>query len=782
MCKPNYGSIALLPLLLASCIGGNFGVQPVAKPTPTAPTLSDSKSSNPADKPAPAPAEPSVETTPVNQPAVGAAMRLPRRNTAFYNKDGTEIPDKHQAEESLSLKEEDILFLDGTPQEQVDKLKKEINGRYPNVKIYTSDSKDAEYKYKYVRAGYVYTQQGEDEIKQTSGGKWFTHRVGYDGFVYYSGEHPSQSLPSVGMVEYSGNWQYMTDAKRRRTGQAVASEDLGYATYYGNKIGATSYAARDADDREKHPAKYTVDFDKKTLTGQLIKNQYVQDKSNPNEPKNPLTIYNITAKLDGNRFTGSAEVNPDLAEKHAGKRHLFFHTNADQRLEGGFFGDNGEELAGRFISNDKSVFGVFAGKQNSSVPSGKHTKILDSLKIAADEAADPKARRFIAEPMPDFAHPDKLLVEGHEISLLKDTQTIVLADGRKKTIRACCDFLNYVKIGRMQTDRPVVKPSATEDEDSDYEGAESDDENEGLEPEDDEDGLENDTDDSNASSELPAEEDNGEANTAGKNEGNNAESVGTDGKPPVQPANEGLEPEDDEDGLENEGLEPEDDEDGLENEGLEPEDGEDGLENDTDDGHASSELPAEEDNGEANTAGKNEGNNAESVGTDGKPPVQPASAYRDIDLFIKGIRTSEADIPKIGNVYYRGSWEARIGAPIQWDNHADKAAKAEFDVNFADKSLSGTLTEKDGVEPAFYIEKGIIEHNGFSATARTRDTGIDLLGRGATSSKPFKADNLRVTGGFYGPHASELGGSFAEPQHKIGVVFGAKKDNKEVEK
>ena len=483
----------------------------------------------------------------------------------------------------------------------------------------------------------------------------------------------------------------MTDAKRHRTDQAVASEDLGYTTYYGNNIGATSYAARDADDREKHPAEYTVNFDKKNLEGKLFKNQYVQNKNNPNEPKKPLIIYNITAKLDGNRFTGSAKVNPDLAKNPAGKERLFFHADADQRLEGGFFGDNGEELAGRFISNDKSVFGVFAGKQNSSVPSETHTKILDSLKIAADEAADPKARPFIAEPMPDFAHPDKLLVEGREISLLKDTQTIVLADGRKMTIRTCCDFLTYVKIGRMQTDRPVVKPTATEDEDSDHEGAGPDDENESLEPE----------------------------------------------------------------------------------------DGEDGLENDTDDGHASSELPAEEDNGEANTAGKNEGNNAESVGTDGKSPVQPASAYRNIDLFIKGIRTSEADIPKIGNVHYRGSWEARIGAPIQWDNHADKAAKAEFDVNFANKSLSGTLMEKNGVEPAFYIENGIIEHNGFHAAARTRDTGIDLLGRGATSSKPFKAENLHVTGGFYGPHASELGGSFAEPQQKIGVVFGAKNDDKE---
>lgn len=691
MCKPNYGGIVLLPLLLASCIGGNFGVQPVVESTPTAQTPSDSKPSKPEDIPAPAPAKPSIETTPVNQPAVGAAMRLPRRNIAFYNKDGTEIPDKHQAEEYLPLKEEDILFLDGTPQEQVDKLKKEIKGRHPNAQIYTSDSKDAVYQYKYVRAGYVYTQTGEDEIKQNSGGKRFTHRFGYDGFVYYSGEHPSQSLPSAGTVKYSGNWQYMTDAKRHRTGQAVASENLGYNTYYGNNIGATSYAARDADDREKHPAEYTVNFDKKNLEGKLIKNQYVQNKNNPDEPKKPLIIYNITAKLDGNRFIGSAKVNPDLAEKHAGKEHLFFHADADQRLEGGFFGDNGEELAGRFISNDKSVFGVFAGKQNSSVPSETHTKILDSLKIAADEAADPKARPFIAEPMPDFAHPDKLLVEGREISLVKDTQTIVLADGRKTTIRTCCDFLNYVKIGRMQTDRPVVKPTATEDEDSDHEGAGPDDENESLEPE----------------------------------------------------------------------------------------DGEDGLENDTDDGHASSELPAEEDNREANTAGKNEGNNAESVGTDGKSPVQSASAYRNIDLFIKGIRTSEADIPKIGNVHYRGSWEARIGAPIQWDNHADKAAKAEFDVNFANKSLSGTLMEKNGVEPAFYIENGIIEHNGFHAAARTRDTGIDLLGRGATSSKPFKAENLHVTGGFYGPHASELGGSFAEPQQKIGVVFGAKKDDKE---
>lgn len=741
MCKPNYGGIVLLPLLLASCIGGNFGVQPVVESTPTAyPVTFKSK-----DVPTSPPAKPSIETTPVNQPAVGAAMRLPRRNTAFYNKDGTEIPGKHQAEESLSLKEEDILFLDGTLQEQVDKLKKEINGRYPNVTIYTSDSKKNDaYQYKYVRAGYVYTQKGEDEIKQTSGGKWFTHRVGYDGFVYYSGEHPSQSLPSAGMVEYSGNWQYMTDAKRHRTGQAVASEDLGYTTYYGNKIGATSYAARDADDREKHPAKYTVDFDKKTLTGQLIKNQYVQNKNNPDEPKKPLTIYNITADLNGNRFTGSASVNPDLATNHANKEHLFFHTNADQRLEGGFFGDNGEELAGRFISNDNSVFGVFAGKQktdasgtNPAMPSGKHTKILDSLKISVDEASDNNARTFAISPMPDLGHPDKLLVEGREIPLVNQEQTIQLADGRKMTVSACCDFLTYVKLGRIKTDRPASKPKA-EDKGKDEEGA----------------GVDN--------GEEGTEDEAAEGSEGGEDE------IGDEGG--------GAEDE----AAENEG--------GEEDEAEEPEEPEE-------------ESPEEGGGG----------------GSDGISPAPEAPKGRDIDLFLKGIRTAEADIPKTGTAHYTGTWEARISKPIQWDNQADKTAKAEFNVDFGEKSISGTLTEKNGVQPAFHIENGVIEGNGFHATARTRDNGINLSGNGSTNPKTFQASDLRVEGGFYGPQAEELGGTIfnkdgkslditedteneaeaeveneaeagvgeqlkPEAKPQFGVVFGAKKDNKEVEK
>lgn len=445
-----------------------------------------------------------------------------------------------------------------------------------------------------------------------------------------------------------------------------------------------------------------------------------------NDPKKPLTIYNITADLNGNRFTGSAKVNTEVKTRHADKEYLFFHTDADQRLEGGFFGDKGEELAGRFISNDNGVFGVFAGKQktetsgtNPAMPSEKYTKILDSLKISVDEATDNHARKFAISPMPDFGHPDKLLVEGREIPLVSKEKTIDLADGRKMTVSACCDFLTYVKLGRIKTERPAVKPKAQDEEDSGINnGEESEDEEIAEESEDE-----------------VSEDDNGE----------------------------------DEDEI-------------VEEEADEAEEIEE-------------ELPEEGGGG----------------GSDGIPPAQEAPKGRDIDLFLKGIRTAEADIPKTGTAHYTGTWEARIGEPIQWDNKADKAAKAEFDVDFGNKSISGTLTEQNGVEPAFRIENGVIEGNGFHATARTRDNGINLSGNGSTNPQSFKADNLLVTGGFYGPQAAELGGTIfnkdgkslgitedieneveneadvgeqLEPEVKpqFGVVFGAKKDNKEVEK
>ena len=378
------------------------------------------------------------------------------------------------------------------------------------------------------------------------------------------------------------------------------------------------------------------------------------------------------------------------------------------------------------------------------MPSGKHTNILDSRKISVDEATDKNARPFAISPMPDFGHPDKLLVEGREIPLVNQEQIINLADGRKMTVRACCDFLTYVKLGRMQTERPAAKPKA-QDEDSEDEIGESE-----------------------------------------ENEDEISDEEGT------------------EDGV-------------VEGEGSEEDEVSEGDNGENEEEIAEEETEEEVDEAEEEEVEEPEEKSPTEGGSSSNAilPAPEAPKGRNIDLFLKGIRTAETDIPKTGEAHYTGTWEARIGKPIQWDNQADKTAKAVFTVDFGKKSISGTLTEKNGVKPAFHIENGKIEGNGFYATARTRENGINLSGNGSTDPKTFQASNLRVEGGFYGPQAAELGGTIfnkdgkslditenieneveieadaeadageqlkPEVKPQFGVVFGAKKDMQEVEK
>lgn len=353
------------------------------------------------------------------------------------------------------------------------------------------------------------------------------------------------------------------------------------------------------------------------------------------------------------------------------------------------------------------------------MPSGKHTKILDSLKISVDEASDNNPREFAISPMPDFGHPDKLLVEGREILLVNQEQIINLADGRKMTVRACCDFLTYVKLGRMQTERPAAKPKA-QDEDSEDEIGESE-----------------------------------------ENEDEISDEEGT------------------EDGV-------------VEGEGSEEDEVSEGDNGENEEEIAEEETEEEVDEAEEEEVEEPEEKSPTEGGSSSNAilPAPEAPKGRDIDLFLKGIRTAEMDIPQIGKARYTGTWEARIGVPdktddqpgttfIQKDSYANQAAKAEFDVDFGAKSLSGKLTEKNDTNPAFYIEKGVIDGNGFHALARTRENGVDLSGQGSTNPQSFKASNLLVEGGFYGPQAAELGGNIIDSDRKIGVVFGAKKDDKE---
>lgn len=158
----------------------------------------------------------------------------------------------------------------------------------------------------------------------------------------------------------------------------------------------------------------------------------------------------------------------------------------------------------------------------------------------------------------------------------------------------------------------------------------------------------------------------------------------------------------------------------------------------------------------------------------------------DTNLYIQGERTPTSKLPSEGQVKYVGAWDAfyeGASGKVNGDHPDPKGAlpgknRAEFDVNFADRKLNGSLIATNGTSSAFKIEANI-EGNGFKGTANTSDANglnIDPASTGATDR--IKVINAQVSGAFYGPDASELGGSFKsndQANGKAAVVFGAKR-------
>ncbi|HHF5732130.1 TPA: transferrin-binding protein-like solute binding protein [Haemophilus influenzae] len=158
--------------------------------------------------------------------------------------------------------------------------------------------------------------------------------------------------------------------------------------------------------------------------------------------------------------------------------------------------------------------------------------------------------------------------------------------------------------------------------------------------------------------------------------------------------------------------------------------------------------------------------------------------------FLLGHRTPKDDIPKEGSAQYRGNWFGYIGDDkTSYSATGGKNAVAEFDVNFADKTLKGVLKRHDTQNPVFNIEADFKNgRNDFTGKA-TANVVIDPQNTQATSKVNFTAT---VNGAFYGPHATELGGYFTyngnstdknsstvSPSNsanaRAAVVFGAKK-------
>lgn len=164
--------------------------------------------------------------------------------------------------------------------------------------------------------------------------------------------------------------------------------------------------------------------------------------------------------------------------------------------------------------------------------------------------------------------------------------------------------------------------------------------------------------------------------------------------------------------------------------------------------------------------------------------------------FLLGHRTVSSEIPKMGNVTYRGSWFGYLGdGSTSYSATGGKNAPAEFNVDFASKKLTGTLKRHDNGNPVFSIQANFNSGNDFTGTATAKDLVID--GNNSQTSNTKINITTEVKGAFYGPHATELGGYFTyngkdtitkntessstvpsppnSPNARAAVVFGAKK-------
>lgn len=146
---------------------------------------------------------------------------------------------------------------------------------------------------------------------------------------------PSSQIPATGNVKYLGNWfGYISD-------------------------GSTSYSTSGNEQRNKNAvAEFDVNFDKKTLTGELKRH----DTGN--------TVFSINAdfKKGGNDFTGTATAKNFVIDGNNSQTKNA-PINITTEVKGAFYGPNATELGGYFTYNGKNP----TDKSSSAVPSSPNS-------------------------------------------------------------------------------------------------------------------------------------------------------------------------------------------------------------------------------------------------------------------------------------------------------------------------------------------------------------------------------------------------------------------------
>ncbi|HGG9819810.1 TPA: transferrin-binding protein-like solute binding protein [Neisseria meningitidis] len=437
----NQAAMVLPVFLLSACLGGgggSFDLDSVDTEAPRpAPKYRDVSSEKPqAQK---------------DQGGYGFAMRFKRRNWH---------PQANPKEDEIKLSENDweATGLPGNPKNLPERQKSVIekvktgsdsniysspyltqsnhqNGSANQPKNEVKDYKE----FKYVYSGWFYKHAKLEIIKENNLIKGA--KSGDDGYIFYHGEKPSRQLPVSGEVTYKGVWHFVTDTKQ---GQKF-NDILGTSKKQGDR-----YSGFPGDDGEEYSNKneatlqgsqegygftsnLKVDFNKKKLTGELIRNNRVTNATA--NDKYTTQYYSLEAQVTGNRFNGKATAT-DKPKENETKQHPFVSDSSS--LSGGFFGPKGEELGFRFLSDDKKVAVVGSAKTQdkdangnteaasggtgaaasggaAAMPSenGKLTTVLDAVEL--------KSGGKEVKNLDNFSNAAQLVVDGIMIPLLPET-------------------------------------------------------------------------------------------------------------------------------------------------------------------------------------------------------------------------------------------------------------------------------------------------------------------------------------------------------------------------
>ncbi|ENV5333917.1 transferrin-binding protein-like solute binding protein [Neisseria gonorrhoeae] len=411
----NQAAMVLPVFLLSACLGGggSFDLDSVDTEAPrAAPKYQDVPSKKPEAR--------------KDQGGYGFAMRFKRRN--WYSQ-------ANPKEDKIPLSENDWEQTDNGDIKNPSKQKNIIDALSGNGGASLQDSSQQgegiskvtdHHDFKYVWSGFFY-KRIKITTKKNESNKIIEARSGPDGYIFYKGRNPSRKLPVSGGVMYKGTWDFLTDVQANQKFTDLGNVSAKPGDRYSAFSGELDYIVnKENDKKDKHvglglTTEITVDFEKKTLSGKLIKNNRVINDGD----EFTTQYYNLDATLRGNRFSGKAKATDKSSDGQA-KQHPFVSDSSS--LSGGFFGPQGEELGFRFLSDDGKVAVVGSAKTKDKNANGntaaagtagaagmssedtKLTTVLDAVELKSDGKK--------VENLDNFSDATRLVVDGIMIPLL----------------------------------------------------------------------------------------------------------------------------------------------------------------------------------------------------------------------------------------------------------------------------------------------------------------------------------------------------------------------------